>query len=109
MLGICRLLCLDKTLVRCICCLARFICLAVGLDHQVMVLLSKFSYFSYLCMQIGCMLSKIAGFRDLGAHLLVLLKLGILFSHLAFHLFDLFDQFAFLVGSKDLCLLAVLH
>lgn len=74
-----------------------------------MVLLGKFGNFSYFCMQIGCLLAKFTCIRDLRAHLLVLLELGFLFAHLAFHLLDLFDQFAFLIGGENLGLLAVLH
>ena len=74
-----------------------------------MVFLGELSNFGNFCMEIGCCLAEIPGFGDLGAHLLVLFELGFLFPDLAFHLLDLLDQFAFLIGGEDLGLLAVLH
>ena len=74
-----------------------------------MVLLGEFSNLGHFRMQVGGLLAEFPGLGDLRAHLLVLFEFGFLLADLALHLLDLIDQLTFLVGGKDLGLLAVLH
>ncbi|KAF5046999.1 hypothetical protein DSECCO2_464910 [anaerobic digester metagenome] len=89
--------------------LAGLVGVAVVLDHQVVVLLGELGELGDPGVDLGGLVAKLTGVRELGPHLLILLELGLLVPDLRAQRLDLLDQFPLLVDGEDLGLLPELH